>query len=164
MELRFHFTNFREIWCQDFSKICQENSNVIKIWEEYRLLYMKTIYIFDHISLNSSMNYNFSERLCRENQITNSWSIILFGGKSCRLWENMETYRKSGQAAENNTAHVHSCWIPKATNTYSEYVIFISCPLWQWLDESASKLHFIYIACLVKFSDEGDSNRGPLKC
>jgi len=79
------------------------------------------------------------------------------------VYEIMWKHGKSGQAIDNNKVHVHSCWIPKATNTYLEYVIFISCPLWQWLFESASKLRFIYNACLVKFSDEEDSNRGPLK-
>ena len=31
-------------------------------------------------------------------------------------------------------------WIPKATNTRSEYVIFIVFPLQQWLHERASLL------------------------
>jgi hypothetical protein len=31
-----------------------------------------------------------------------------------------------------------ACWIPKATNTHSECVILIACPLQQWLLERAS--------------------------
>jgi len=31
-----------------------------------------------------------------------------------------------------------ACLIPKATNTYSEYVIFIDFPLQQWLHERVS--------------------------
>jgi hypothetical protein len=42
-----------------------------------------------------------------------------------------------------------SCWIPKATNTHSEYVILISCPLQQRLHESTSVLRDKYIASLV---------------
>jgi len=38
-------------------------------------------------------------------------------------------------------------WIPKATNTYSEYVLFP--PLQQWLRESALILLCRYSACLV---------------
>jgi len=34
-------------------------------------------------------------------------------------------------------------------NTHSEYVLLIAFPLHQWLKESASILHFTYIACLV---------------
>jgi hypothetical protein len=39
-----------------------------------------------------------------------------------------------------------SCWIPKATNTYSEYVIFIAIPLQQLLHERAEMLRFTYTA------------------
>ena len=40
--------------------------------------------------------------------------------------------------------------IPKATNTHSEYVIFLVFPLQQWLRERASMLRCTYIACLVR--------------
>ena len=40
-------------------------------------------------------------------------------------------------------------WLPKATNTLSEYVILIAFPLEQWLHERASLLRYMYIACLV---------------
>ena len=42
-----------------------------------------------------------------------------------------------------------ACWIPKATNTHSEYVILIALPLKQWLHKSASMLRYMYIASLV---------------
>jgi hypothetical protein len=41
-----------------------------------------------------------------------------------------------------------TCWIPKATDAHSEYVIPTAFPLQQWLHESASVLHYTYIACL----------------
>jgi len=41
-----------------------------------------------------------------------------------------------------------ACWITKATNTYTEYVILIAFPLQQWLRGRASMLYVIYIACL----------------
>jgi hypothetical protein len=37
-------------------------------------------------------------------------------------------------------------WIPKATNTHSEYVIVIAFPLQQWLHERSSMI--IYVHCL----------------
>jgi hypothetical protein len=51
-------------------------------------------------------------------------------------------------------AHSFSCWITKATDTHSEYVIFIAFPWQQCLRERASVLHYTrtYIACLVIFS------------
>jgi hypothetical protein len=45
-----------------------------------------------------------------------------------------------------------ACWITKATDTHSEYVIFIACPQQQWLRERASVLRYVYIACFVIFS------------
>jgi hypothetical protein len=42
-----------------------------------------------------------------------------------------------------------ACYIPKATNTQSEYVTLIAFPLQQYFHEHASVLHYKYIACLV---------------
>jgi hypothetical protein len=42
-----------------------------------------------------------------------------------------------------------ACWITKATNTHSEYVILIDFPLQQCFHERASMLRHMYIACLV---------------
>jgi len=44
-----------------------------------------------------------------------------------------------------------ACWISKATDTHSEYVIIIiiAFPLQQWLHERASLLRHTYSACLV---------------
>jgi hypothetical protein len=36
-----------------------------------------------------------------------------------------------------------ACWIPKATNTYLQYVIFIAFPLQQCLNERASMLRIL---------------------
>ena len=41
-----------------------------------------------------------------------------------------------------------TCWIPKATNTLSEYGILLAFPLQQWLHEPASVLRYTYIARL----------------
>ena len=38
-----------------------------------------------------------------------------------------------------------ACWIPKATNTHSEYVTLIVFPWQQWLKEHASLLRYTYI-------------------
>ena len=42
-----------------------------------------------------------------------------------------------------------ACWIPKATNTHSKYVILITFTLQQWLHERTSLLLYTYIASLV---------------
>jgi hypothetical protein len=42
-----------------------------------------------------------------------------------------------------------ACWIPKSTNTHSEYITLIAFPLQQRLHERDSMLRYTYIACLV---------------
>ena len=42
-----------------------------------------------------------------------------------------------------------ACWIPKATSTYSEFVIPVAFPLQQWLHEHVSMLRYTYVARLV---------------
>jgi len=43
-----------------------------------------------------------------------------------------------------------ACWIAKATNTHSEYVILIVCPRQQWLRGSTLELRCTYIAGIVE--------------
>jgi len=40
-------------------------------------------------------------------------------------------------------------WIPKVTNTHSEFVIFIAFPLQQWLHEHVSMLRHTSTVCLA---------------
>jgi hypothetical protein len=63
-------------------------------------------------------------------------------------------YKKNGSAWEatddNITQRMRTaCWITKATDTHSEYVIFSAFPWQQWLRERASVLHYTYSACVV---------------
>jgi len=39
-----------------------------------------------------------------------------------------------------------ACWIPKATNTHSEYVMFTAIPQQQWLHERTSMFRYTDIA------------------
>jgi hypothetical protein len=39
-----------------------------------------------------------------------------------------------------------ACWIPKATDTHSEYVILIAFPPQRWWHERASVLGYTHIA------------------
>ena len=43
-----------------------------------------------------------------------------------------------------------ACWIPKVTNTRSEYVIIIAFPLQKWLHERALMLRYKNIPCLFR--------------
>ena len=42
-----------------------------------------------------------------------------------------------------------ACWITRATNKHSYYVIFSAFPLQQWLHEGATLFRYTYIACIV---------------
>ena len=64
----------------------------------------------------------------------------------------MDKYGRVRQATDDNTIWRMriACWITKATNVLSEYVIFFfAFPLQQWLRERASVLRYTYIACLA---------------
>ena len=61
----------------------------------------------------------------------------------------MEKYCSAGQASDDNTMHSVTYWIPKSTNTCSEYVLLIDFSLQQWMHECASMLCYTYIVCLV---------------
>jgi hypothetical protein len=79
-------------------------------------------------------------------------SVTLFR-KSCRLWDNVEKYRRAEQATDDNMALVHCMIYLKGyklnDRTRSEYVILIALPLQQRFHERDSVLHCTYIACLV---------------
>ena len=73
-----------------------------------------------------------------------------FSRKSCLLWYeySVENYYTAEQATHDNIAHAH-CMMAKATNTHSEYVIFIAFPPQQWSHKRAALLHYTHTACLV---------------
>jgi hypothetical protein len=63
----------------------------------------------------------------------------------------VEKYGTARQATNDNIIRRmrFACWITKATDTHSEYVILIAFPSQQWLRERASVLRYTYIVCLV---------------
>jgi hypothetical protein len=71
--------------------------------------------------------------------------------KWCRLWDNVENVVEQGKSQVTTWCTRISCWMPRATNTHSEYVILIDFPLQQWFHESVSMLCYRYIAWLVAY-------------
>jgi hypothetical protein len=65
-----------------------------------------------------------------------------------------QKYCRAGQATDDNWCMLIACWIPKATNTHSEYVILIAFPLQQWLHERASMLR-LYVYCPLCYKRGG---------
>jgi hypothetical protein len=87
-----------------------------------------------------------------ENIKTHILCSVTFVRKSCRLWDNVEKYGSIGQVTDKNIIWRMriACWITKATDTHSEFVILIAFPWQQWLRERASMLH-LYAHCLFFF-------------
>jgi hypothetical protein len=73
-----------------------------------------------------------------ENQNILLCSITLFS-ENCAICEkNVEKRGTARNAADESVVqsmHI-ACWITKATNTHTEYVILIDFPLQVWLHES----------------------------
>ena len=60
-------------------------------------------------------------------------------------------YSRTGHVTIKYSACALRYWIPKATDTHSEYVILIAFPL-QWLHERPSMLRQKHNACRVRFT------------
>ena len=87
-QLGYNWTIFYEIWYLSFLN-CLENSNFIKIWQEYRSHYMKAyvdLRIISHGLLPRICNV--SDKSYRESQNTR-WMVSNFLRKSCRLWDTV---------------------------------------------------------------------------
>jgi len=89
------------------SKLCRENSSVIKIWKEERVLYIK-----NNIHLWSYLAYFFLvwemlQAIVVEEIKTHILLSITFPRKSCRLLHNVEKYCGAGQAIDDKMAHTH---------------------------------------------------------
>jgi hypothetical protein len=65
------------------------------------------------------------------------------------MWKNIEELRRPQVTMWR--MHI-AWWIPKATNTHSEYVILIDIPQQQWLLERASMLRYMYSTLPVFFA------------
>ena len=92
---------------------------------------------------------NVSDKSCRGNQ--NTFCVQkLFFKKNRTVYELMWKNKVQPDRPQLTIWHMRfACWIPKATNTHSQYVIFIAFTLQQWLQELASFLCYTYIACIV---------------
>jgi len=87
--------------------------------------------IFDHISTSSSLNEKHFRQNCIESQNAHFMSnnIFFFLNRAFleKIWENIA---QPGRQQMTIRRMRIACWIPKATNTNSEYVIHIAFP-WQ---------------------------------
>ena len=78
-------------------------------------------------------------------------SIVFFFLNLCHLWDYVEKYGTTKQATDDSIIWRMriACWIAKATETHSEYVILITSPRQQWLRERARYYFYTCISWLV---------------
>ena len=91
---------------------------------------------------------NVSDKSCRENQTTHFLLKKRFS-KIVPVFEMWKNIVERGRPQVTIWRMRIACWIPKATNTHSQYVIFIAFLRQQWLRERTSVLSYMYIASLV---------------
>ena len=91
---------------------------------------------------------NFSNKISRENQNTHFMFNNLFITRY--FWDTMcENIAERGRPHTTIWRIRSALWIPRATDTNSEYVILNDFPLEEWLNQRPSKFHYAYIACIV---------------
>jgi hypothetical protein len=108
---------------------------------------MKTNTQSDHTSLNSS----YHEKIFGQNLYRKSEHIFcdqkLFHPKIVPIVRKVYKYYTAAQATYGNTMRCMctACWIHKATNTHSKFVIIIAFILQDRLHERVSILRYTYL-------------------
>jgi hypothetical protein len=127
-QLGSHWTDFNKIWYLSiFRKSVEKLPVSLKSDKNKGVLYMKTfvhVWYFAEFFLEWEM---FQTKVVEKIKTRILCSITFFR-KSCRLWDNVEKYGTARQATDDNkTGSMHTaCWISKATDRHSEYVILIA--------------------------------------
>ena len=82
---------------------------------------------------------NIAEKLCRENQNTHFiLNNLFFFSENRALYEIMWTNNVEPGKPQIKIRRMRiACWIPKATNTHSDYVILIAFSVQQRLQDRA---------------------------
>jgi hypothetical protein len=152
-QLGCHWTNFHESWYLSIFRKSIEEMTFIKIWEEWRVLCVKTtIYCVSCYLPQFFFEWELFQS-CRENK--NTFCVWIPPRQSYRVWDDGGKYGQTSHRWQCNTANARCmCWITKATNTHSECLIIIDFPMQQWLHKRASVLHYTYIASSVIWSQK----------
>jgi hypothetical protein len=98
---------------------------------------------------------NVSDKSCRYNQETHFMFSNFFSSENRAvykiLWRSITDPGRRQATGDNIIRRLRrACWLPKATETHSEYVILIASPLREWLHERAVMLR--HCLCCLAFS------------
>ena len=93
---------------------------------------------------------NDSDKSCTENQNTHFVFNNFFFFENLAVYEIMWKNMVQPDRPQMTIRCMRiACWIPKDTDTHSQYVIIVAFPLQQWLRERSPVLGYTHIACLV---------------
>ena len=151
-KLGSHWTYFHEIW---YLRIFRRSIKKIKAsWKSdrhNRYSTWRSVYVYNSILLIFFKFRNVSyKKFFKENQNTHFTFNNFFPRKSRRLWDNVAKYGTAGQTTDDNIIQRmrFACWITKATDIHSEFVIIITFPRQRRLRERAWMLHYSILSVL----------------
>ena len=117
-QLGSYCMDFHEIWFFNiYGKIRPEKWSATEIWHSMQR--------HTNLHLSQFLEWEIFQRNVVEKINTHVVCSINFSHKSCRLWDNVKKYGTTRQATDNNIIRhmLFACWINKATNAQSEYLI-----------------------------------------
>ena len=140
-----------DIWVFFEKKNCWENSSFVKIWQEYRALYIKTnIHFWSYLAPFFLQWEMFQTQGVKKLKTHALISVTI--SENCAVYGiKRKNILKPGRPQMKIWRMCIACWIPKAKNTLSEYVILTALPLQQRLQERASLLCYTYVAYFVAY-------------
>jgi len=141
-----------DIWKIFFEKCVWKIRVSLKYDKNCGYFTWRSIKICDHISLNSSYNEKCFRKSCSESQ--NTYYVFNFFFENLFVYEILWKHTLQPVRPQMTIWLMRfACWITKATNTHSEYVILISFSRKKM--NTRTRLGVItYIACLVNSSFE----------
>jgi len=144
------WTDFLEIWYLSiFRKSVEKTLSLSKIWQENGYFTWSQISTFWSYLAEFFLEWEmFQTEVVESTERHFTVNIFFLETRAVYeiMWESMvETDRPQMTIWRMRLA----CWVPKATNTHSQYVILIAFPPQKWLHEGASLLClYIYCPCI----------------
>jgi hypothetical protein len=142
-QLGFYCMNFHEVWQNIFRKSAKRVKLLLKPDNSKGILYVKTnIRFLSHLTYLLLEWEIFCTKIAEKVKTNVLCSVTFVFLKSCRWWNNVKKYCRADRPLRL------ACWVPKATDTHSEYITFTAFPLQQRLHKRVSVFPYVYIASL----------------
>ena len=137
-----------DIW-KFFETLSKNFASFIGIWQEYRAIYLKTdIQFWAYLAQFFLEKKLFQAKVVKRSKHTFYAQYRIFW-KPYRLCDKVEIIVEQGRPHLTIRRMRIACWIAKARNTHSEYVILIAFPLQRRLHERASMLRYCTLLALL---------------